>query len=181
MIKGSVLAKRVTKVLLNRLQGNTEELIKFLDFLKFINELYKKNQTFKDLVLNDEVPLEEKKKVFETLVESFGLTNKELALELLEYLTKHHAFRYLPLIIRSYQYELENVLKAAKAEIVSADTLDEEIKNRLIEVLKEKLGRTIEAEFKVDPSLIGGFVVKTTSVVVDASVKNLLRELAMKI
>ncbi|NPA14452.1 MAG: ATP synthase F1 subunit delta [Aquificae bacterium] len=181
MIKGSVLAKRVTKVLLNRLQGNTEELIKFLDFLKFINELYKKNQTFKDLVLNDEVPLEEKKKVFETLVESFGLTNKELALELLEYLTKHHAFRYLPLIIRSYQYELENVLKAAKAEIVSADTLDEEIKNRLIEVLKEKLGRTIEAEFRVDPSLIGGFVVKTTSVVVDASVKNLLRELAMKI
>jgi F-type H+-transporting ATPase subunit delta len=181
MIKGSVLAKRVTKVLLNRLQGNTEELIKFLDFLKFINELYKKNQTFKDLVLNDEVPLEEKKKVFEILVESFGLTNKELALELLEYLTKHHAFRYLPLIIRSYQYELENVLKAAKAEIVSADTLDEEIKNRLIEVLKEKLGRTIEAEFRVDPSLIGGFVVKTTSVVVDASVKNLLRELAMKI
>ncbi|MEO2153534.1 MAG: ATP synthase F1 subunit delta [Aquificota bacterium] len=181
MIKGSVLAKRVTKVLLNRLQGNTEELIKFLDFLNFINELYKKNQTFKDLVLNDEVPLEEKKKVFETLVESFGLTNKELALELLEYLTKHHAFRYLPLIIRSYQYELENVLKAAKAEIVSADTLDEEIKNRLIEVLKEKLGRTIEASFKVDPSLIGGFVVKTTSVVVDASVKNLLRELAMKI
>jgi F-type H+-transporting ATPase subunit delta len=175
------LAKRSVKVLLNRLADKSEEQIKFLEFLKLIDKLFKTDKTFRDLVLNDGIPLEEKRKVFESFVSALDLEDKKLAEEFLVFLTKHHLFKYLPLIIRTYQYELESVLGTVKAEVVTADELPEEIKTKIVDTLKKKLKRKVEATFKVDPELIGGFVVRTTSVVVDASVRDLLRELAMKI
>jgi F-type H+-transporting ATPase subunit delta len=175
------VAKRAVKVLLNKLQGNTEEQIKFLDFLKTLHEIYKRNKTFRDLVLNEQIPLEEKEKFFEDFVGGLDITNKELAKEFLIFLAKKHAFKQLPLIIHYYQYELENIVGTLKAEIVTASELPEEIKKQLVGVLEKKLNRKVEADFKVDSELIGGFVVRTTSFVVDASVKDLLKELAMKI
>jgi F-type H+-transporting ATPase subunit delta len=181
MLKGTALAKRAVKVLLNKLQGNTEEQIKFLEFLKQLEEVYRKNKTFRDLVLNEQIPLSEKEKVFDEFVQKLDLDNKELAKEFLVFLTKHHGFKYLSLIIRAYQYELETVLGTLKAEIITASELPEEIKQQLVQTLESKLNRKVEATFSVDPEIIGGFVVKTTSFVVDASVKDLLKELAMKI
>lgn len=181
MSRGTALAKRVVKVLLNRLKGNTEEQIRFLELLQTLDELYKKNKAFKDIVLNEQLPLEEKKELIKTFVEKLDLQNKELAEELILFLVKHHAFKYLSLIIRAYQYELENVLGTAKAEVITAAELPQEVKEKLVQILEEKLNKKLEVEFKTDPELIGGFVVKTTSFVVDASVKDLLRELAMKI
>ena len=64
MAKGVTLARRVVKVLLNRLANKTEEQVKFLEFLKVLEEVYKKEKTIRDLVLNEEIPLEEKLKVF---------------------------------------------------------------------------------------------------------------------
>ncbi len=181
MLKGTALAKRVVKVLLNKLEGNTTEQVKFLEFLKILRELYRKNKPFRDLVLNEEIPLADKEKFFEGFVQGLDLENKQLAKELLVFLTKNHGFKYLSLVIRAYQYELENVLGTVKAEIESASELPQEIKENLVKVLESKLGKKVETTFAVNPDLIGGFVVKTTSFVVDASVKNLLKELAMKI
>ena len=181
MSRGSTLAKRVVKVLLNRLAGKTEEQIKFLELLKALDELYKKNKAFKDIVLNEQISLSEKVAIVKEFVEKLDIEDKGLAEELLLFLIKHHAFKYLSLIIRAYQYELENVLGTAKAEVISAFELPEELKNKLVETLEGKLNKKLEVEFKTDPALIGGFVVRTTSFVVDASVKDLLRELALKI
>ncbi len=175
------IAKNAVKVLLNKLQGKTEEQIKFLDFLKTLHEIYRKNKTFRDLVLNEQIPLEEKEKIYEDFVGKLDIEDKELAKEFLVFLTKKHGFNQLPLIIHYYQYELENIVGTLKAEIVTASELPEEVKKQLIEVLEKKLNRKVEADFKIDPELIGGFVVRTTSFVVDASVRNLLKELAMKI
>ncbi len=181
MSRGSNLAKRVVKVLLNRLAGKTEEQIRFLELLKTLDELYKKNKAFKDIVLNEQLSLSEKAAIVKEFVEGLDIEDKGLAEELLLFLIKHHAFKYLSLIIRAYQYELENVLGTAKAEVISASELPEELKKKLVETLEGKLNKKLEVEFKTDPDLIGGFVVKTTSFVVDASVKDLLRELALKI
>lgn len=181
MSRGSNLAKRVVKVLLNRLAGKTEEQIRFLELLKTLDELYKKNKAFKDIVLNEQLSLSEKAAIVKEFVERLDIEDKGLAEELLLFLIKHHAFKYLSLIIRAYQYELENVLGTAKAEVISASELPEELKKKLVETLEGKLNKKLEVEFKTDPDLIGGFVVKTTSFVVDASVKDLLRELALKI
>ena len=181
MQKGRTLAKRVVRVLLNRLAGKTEEQLKFLELLQLLEELYRKNKTFRDIVLNEKLPLEEKVKLVEEFVAYLDVEDKELAKELITFLIKHHLFRYLPIIIRLYQYELETVLGTARAEVVTASPLPEEIEKQLVETLEEKLKKKLQVEFKVDPSLIGGFVVKTTSFVVDASVRDLLRELAMKI
>jgi len=181
MLKGTVLAKRVVKVLLNKLKGNTAEQIKFLGFLKILKELYRRNKAFRDFVLNTEIPIADKEKFFERFVQSLDLEDKELAKELLVFLTKNHGFKYLSLVIRAYQYELENVLGTVKAEIESASELPQEIKDNLVKVLENKFGKKVETTFAVNPELIGGFVVKTTSFVVDASVKDLLKDLAMKI
>jgi F-type H+-transporting ATPase subunit delta len=168
------LIKRATKVILNRIEK--EELIKVLDFLKFVQEIYKKDKNFRDLILNDQISLEEKKKIFATLLEKSSIKNKETLQELLEFLTKKHLFRFLPLIIRYLQYETENVLGRTKAKIITAGPIDEELQKKLIEILENKLNKTIETELEEDPEIIGGFIVKTTAFIVDASVKNVLKE-----
>jgi len=168
------LIKRATKVILNRIEK--EELIKVLDFLKFVQEIYKQDKNFRDLILNDQISLEEKKKIFATLLEKSSIKNKETLQELLEFLTKKHLFRFLPLIIRYLQYETENVLGRTKAKIITAGPIDEELQKKLIEILENKLNKTIETELEEDPEIIGGFIVKTTAFIVDASVKNVLKE-----
>ena len=57
-----------------------------------------------------------------------------------------------------------------------------EIVNGIIDVVKKQLGgKTIELTKKVNPDLIGGFTVDVDSRVLDASVKNQLEKLRLKL
>ena len=70
----------------------------------------------------------------------------------------------------------------ARVEIVTATELGDNEINAIIDVVKNQLkGKTIELSKRVDPSLIGGFMVDVDSRVLDASVKNQLEKLRLKL
>jgi len=65
------------------------------------------------------------------------------------------------------------------AEVTSAEPLTSDQVSSLSETLKDKIGKTVTLNQHVDPSLIGGLVVKVGSRMIDSSLKTKLA--AMKI
>jgi F-type H+-transporting ATPase subunit delta len=70
----------------------------------------------------------------------------------------------------------------ASAQVVSAQPLDERQRQAVTEALKRVTGGKVAVDMKVDPSLLGGLVVKVGSRLVDSSLKTKLQrlQLAMK-
>jgi len=72
-------------------------------------------------------------------------------------------------------YDVKNNI--TKATVVSATALSEENKNTLIAEIKAATGGSIKLDARVDPSLIGGFVLTVGDRQVDTSIANDLNKL----
>jgi len=65
--------------------------------------------------------------------------------------------------------------KKATAVVISPVSLDKGYTDRLKVALKSLIDRDVDIENEVDPSLLGGFVVRVGSTIYDSSVKGQLR------
>lgn len=85
-------------------------------------------------------------------------------------------------MIRAFERLLAAHRGEVVAEVTSAEPLSETHMNALREALAEKGGETIKLSTRVDPSLIGGLVVKLGSRMIDTSLRSKLNGLrsAMK-
>lgn len=77
----------------------------------------------------------------------------------------------LPAIAHVFRTLVARERGARQVEIISARPLGEQEKSAIVEALGKQLGAKVEAETRVDDSLIGGFVVRVGSRQFDASVK----------
>jgi F-type H+-transporting ATPase subunit delta len=67
-----------------------------------------------------------------------------------------------------------------KAKVVSAVELDDQIKQKMISGLEKKTNKKISANYRIDPDMIGGYIVRIEDTVYDASVKHQLSLLRKK-
>lgn len=82
-------------------------------------------------------------------------------------------------VIESYLELIYQTASIKMIEVMTASTFTNLQKNTLIQKLKELTNaREIRLVITVDPSLIGGFLIKTESKVIDFTVKNQLQKLA---
>jgi F-type H+-transporting ATPase subunit delta len=63
------------------------------------------------------------------------------------------------------------------AEVSAARPLSDEQRDELLAILRDKTGRTVKLEVRVDESLIGGLVVKVGSRMIDTSIRTQLASL----
>jgi len=104
--------------------------------------------------------------------------NKETCKFLLV-LVKRDRINLLEAIITSYLNLVYSVASIKMIEVTTAFAFTNLQKNTLIKKLKELTkAREIRLVITVDPSLIGGFLIKTNSKVIDFTVKNQLQNLA---
>ena len=97
---------------------------------------------------------------------------------LLRLLAENDRFSVLPDIAERF-----NVLKAraentVKVTLVTARDADADVADKIAKALERKLGRTVELEFEIDETLLGGAVVRAEGMVIDGSVKTRLKQLA---
>ena len=88
----------------------------------------------------------------------------------------------LPVIIRTFMELAATSRGEASADVTSASPLADGQRKSLADTLKKKLGKTVTLTEHVDPSLIGGLVVKVGSRMIDSSLKTKLTaiKIAMK-
>lgn len=85
----------------------------------------------------------------------------------------------LPAIVRSFQEMAAKARGEIAADVTSAVPLSADQIKTLADTLKAKIGKSVTLSQHVDPSLIGGLVVKVGSQMIDSSLKTKLT--AMKI
>jgi F-type H+-transporting ATPase subunit delta len=94
-------------------------------------------------------------------------------------LVERDRINLLSAVINSYLELIYQTASIKMIEVSTAFAFTNLQKNTLIQKLKELTNaREIRLEITVDPSLIGGFLIKTESKVIDFTVKNQLQKLA---
>ncbi len=85
-------------------------------------------------------------------------------------------------MIGAYLAELARRRGEITAQVRSATALDDEQQRALVEILRNEVGAKVQVELEVDPSLIGGLIVRVGSRMIDNSIRSKLQrlQLAMK-
>ena len=105
----------------------------------------------------------------------------DLAVKIIGVAAQNRRAADLPGIVTAYRRLAQRARGARRVEIVSARPLAAGEKSALVEALGQKLGAKVEAEARVDESLIGGFVVRVGSRQFDASIKAKLDALRLQL
>ena len=84
----------------------------------------------------------------------------------------------LPAIIRDFRRLAAQFRGETTAEVISAHPLDADQVEALKQQLRTRVGRDVNVDLSVDPSLLGGLVVKIGSQMIDSSIKTRLNSLA---
>ncbi len=93
-------------------------------------------------------------------------------------LTRNKRLSTLPEVARLYELYRADLEMSLEVEMVSAFDVSESQVNALSNSLGAKLGKSINMSVKVDPSLIGGVILRARDLVIDGSVKGKLAKLA---
>lgn len=84
----------------------------------------------------------------------------------------------LPAIIRAFRQLAARHRGETTAEVTSAHPLTDDQVTELKQQLRQRVGRDVTVDLSVDPSLLGGLVVKIGSQMIDSSIKTRLNALA---
>lgn len=120
---------------------------------------------------------EEQSKAIEAILARAGMAG--LAANLIKLAAAKRRLFVLPEIIRAYRVLVARSKGIVPAQVRLAEEPSPRILDEIKAALREVAGREIDLSVKIDPSLIGGMVVKVGSRMVDASLKTKLNSLRM--
>jgi F-type H+-transporting ATPase subunit delta len=127
-----------------------------------------------DLLASPSIPKDERCAVVE---KAFAEIQPAYVMSFVCVLVQNGCIRELDDCLEAYTQLHDEHCKLSTAYVTSAVALTEGEKNKLIEKLSRKFGRTIHLECAVDPSLLGGLVVNVDGKVIDGSLKHRLQEI----
>jgi len=143
-----------------------------------IQELFHNSLEFKNLIKDPTNSKNEQMNVIKNICSKFSFSNtftKFLCL-----LCFKRRLFYLDKILDNFTNIISKSKGEIKAQLNSSKKLSpDELKN-IQEELSESFTSKIILEYKYDPSLIGGLIIKVGSVMIDASIKNQLKKLETK-
>jgi F-type H+-transporting ATPase subunit delta len=97
---------------------------------------------------------------------------------LLALLAENDRLGVLPEIAAQFDALKAQAENKVKATLISAVAVDKSVADQVARSLEKKLGRAVELTLAVDPSLIGGAVIRAENMVIDGSVRTRLEKLA---
>jgi F-type H+-transporting ATPase subunit delta len=125
--------------------------------------------------VNPSIPALQKVAILDKLNEQLGLM-KELR-NLLAILINNGRIGQVAEVAQAYRRQLQERLGIRQAEIVTARELSEQERGSLVAEAGKLAGARVEVSFNLDPSILGGTVVRIGSTVYDGSVRGRLDRL----
>jgi F-type H+-transporting ATPase subunit delta len=87
----------------------------------------------------------------------------------------------LPEILQTFETVIRRRQGVAEAEVTSAAELTAPQKSQLQQTLERLTGRKIQANYSLDPALLGGAVVRIGDTIYDGSVRNRLNQMRARL
>jgi len=149
----------------------------YLDF-SFIHKVLNDNRELRTIIASPVLQHWKKKGLIK---EIFQEKISVLSLDFLLFLLDKKRGELILSIISQFEIQYNILNNKLPVEIFSAIGLTDEIKNKIIKEMSEITHKTILPEYKVQPELIGGLMVKVDDWVFDATFKNQLAILFKKL
>ena len=134
------------------------------------------SKDFNELVTSPLVSREEAGKAFGALAPDLGLD--PITANFLGVLARNGRKNELRNVIRAYRRLAAEHRGETTAEVITARPLNDDQLTALRQQLRARAGRDVAIEAEVDPTILGGIVVKLGSQQVDASIRPKLNRLA---
>jgi len=96
-------------------------------------------------------------------------------------LAENRRLAFLPEISDQFEILKDEVERTAEVTVVSASSLDESQQRKLAAALERRLNRTVRLQCDIDPSLIGGAVIRSGDLVIDGSLRTRLSRIAYEL
>ena len=150
---------------------------KIYEDLNFVLNTISQNQDLADFLNSPPVSKADKKDV---LAKIFGGRIEESVLNFLFLLNENSRLDILEDIFSSFRGFVDEEKNILNAYITSAIELTDEQKQNLVSKLQNKTGKAINPEYKLDNTIMGGFIIKINDTVIDLSLKNRIENLKKK-
>ncbi|HRK18977.1 MAG TPA: F0F1 ATP synthase subunit delta [Hyphomicrobiaceae bacterium] len=148
--------------------------------LNTVQKVLDTSEDFTRMVRNPVFSADDQSRALAAVNAKVGVTG--LAANFVQVLARNRRLFALPEMIRAFREIAARDRGEVMADVASAHTLSEAQMKSLAEALKASVGKDVKIQAKVDPSLLGGLVVKVGSRMLDNSLKTKLNALkvAMK-
>jgi len=148
--------------------------------LRRLRDMISESADLRRLVRSPVLSRVEQARAIGAIAESAGLS--QLTRNFLGLIAQHRRLFALPAMIDAYLAQLAARRGEVTAQVVAAQPLTPAQEAAVNEQLRKAVGSKVAVEVRVDPSLLGGMIVKVGSRMVDASVRSKLQRLqfAMK-
>ncbi len=146
-----------------------------MEEIQMVQTALKENEDFEKILMHPEIPKSEKLQVIENVFK--GQTSDALTGFFRIVVTKGR-YKDLPDIFAYFIARVKEYRKIGVAQVTSAISLSEEQKKKIEKKLLDSTQyETMEIEYKVDKSLIGGLLIRIGDRVVDSTIKHRLNSL----
>lgn len=148
--------------------------------LRSLRQLLAESEEFVRLIRSPVLSRNDQTKAVAALCDKFGA--HALTAKFLGVLASNRRLFALPGIITAYLEQLASRRGEVAAEVSSAVTLSEDEVQAVTDALRKVVGQKVSVNLTVDPSLIGGLIVRVGSRMIDSSLRTKLQRLqfAMK-
>jgi F-type H+-transporting ATPase subunit delta len=146
-----------------------------LQQLRAFQSLVRQSHDLQNALSSPAVRPVQKRQVVASIGERLGLAQS--VRNFLYIVIDHRRLRMLGEMIEAFRSWLDSEVGIARIEVASARPLDPALRESLVQKFGRLTEKQIQAEFGVDPSLIGGATVRHGSTVFDGSIRSQLRAL----
>ena len=162
-------------VALYELAKENSELNNAEDGMNGLKKLLNDNSDFKEMISNPTARKEEKKKVIFEIADRYNFS--QTLKKFLGFITIKNRLFFLDKIIDSFL----NIISINKGELKAKLVSSKQLSKKELENIQSELSKDFKSPIKVDyihdPNLLAGLIIKVGSVMVDASIRNKLKQL----
>lgn len=172
-MKGTLVASRYAKSLLD-LSIENSSVEKVNNDMVMLSEVCTDSKDFINLLNNPIIHAAKKVSVFKAL---FDGKMEPVSLDFLALITKNARASILPAIAHSFVSQYKKHKGIVDVLLTSAEPLDDATKAKILDKVKSTVNGEIALVEKIDPALLGGFIVNIEDKQIDASVASQLSNL----
>lgn len=166
---GDVYAKSLLGVgqKANKLDTVLEELN------SFTNDLVLKMPSLQQTLESPRISFEEKEKILDKILT--GDVSKEFV-NFVKVLTRHGRFNCLLAVKNASNKMFNEAAGRVEAVLTTAESVEDSVRDKIAAKLEKVLGKKVDLQTKVDPTVIGGMLVRVGDTVFDGSIENRLKQ-----
>lgn len=175
----SSIAKRYARALLEeaREKGQLEKV--GADLAAFVALYHEVDSGLFELMNNPAFFSSERKRVAEKLCKK-GVIEGSLP-KFFDLLIERDRMRLLPNIKDEYFSQLDVLQGQVRAKIIGADILDNDLVQKIVQMLEARIGKKVIPEVKQDPLVLGGIKAEVDGMVLDGTLATCLSNLQQKL